>query len=231
MVAGGRQQEPEGRLTARPAQGVQVSGARGLQALGLDGGRDALLYVPEGLPLTQPLPLVVMLHGAGGEARHALAPLLDHADAHGLLLLAPESRRRTWDVILGGYGPDVAFIDRALTWVFGRYAVDPGRIVLEGFSDGASYALSLGLGNGDLFTHLLAFSPGFMAPAAQVGAPRIFVSHGDGDRVLPIDRCSQVIVPELRGAGYDVAYLEFHGPHTVPREVVGTALAWLEGTE
>lgn len=167
-MAGGR--ELEGRLTARPARGVQVSGARGLQALGLDGDRDALLYVPEGLPLTQPLPLVVMLHGAGGNARHALAPLLDHAEAHGLLL-APESRRRTWDVILGGYGPDVAFIDRALTWVFGRYAVDPAQVVLEGFSDGASYALSLGLGNGDLFTHLLAFSPGFMVPAAEVGAP------------------------------------------------------------
>lgn len=226
-----RGREQESRLTARPAQGVQVPGERGLQALGLDGDRDALLYVPAGVPLTAPLPLVVMLHGAGGNAQHALAPLQEAADAHGLLLLAPESRRRTWDVILGGYGPDVAFIDRALTWVFGRYAVDPGRIVLEGFSDGASYALSLGLGNGDLFTHLLAFSPGFMAPAAQVGAPRIFVSHGDGDRVLPIDRCSRVIVPQLRRAGYDATYLEFHGPHTVPQEVVRAALTWLEGTE
>jgi len=37
----------------------------------------------------------------------------------------------------------------------------------RGFSDGASYALSVGITNGDLFTHVIAFSPGFVAPARQ----------------------------------------------------------------
>jgi predicted esterase len=86
------------------------------------------------------------------------------------------------------------------------YAIDPARVAIGGFSDGASYALSLGLTNGDLFSHVLAFSPGFMAPAGQEGSPRIFVSHGTRDAVLPIDRCSRRIVPTLRRAGYDVAY-------------------------
>jgi predicted esterase len=40
-----------------------------------------------------------------------------------------------------------------------------------GFSDGASYALSLGLANGDLFTHVLGFSPGFMRVPRHVGRP------------------------------------------------------------
>ncbi|GAA5513169.1 hypothetical protein Dcar01_01895 [Deinococcus carri] len=204
-----------------------MPGERGLRHLEFGGRRDGLLYVPD-TELTHPLPLVVMLHGAGGNAQHGLAPLLPHADAHGLLLLAPESRSSTWDVIHGDYGPDVAFIEQALALVFERYPVDPARIVLEGFSDGASYALSLGVGNGDLFTHLLAFSPGFLVPAGQVGAPRIFISHGEGDRVLPIDRCSRVIVPRLRQAGYDVTYLEFAGPHMVPENIVEAALGWLE---
>src|SRR3712207_7974813 len=51
-----------------------------------------------------------------------------------------------------------------------------------GFSDGASYALSLGIPNGDLFTHLVAFSPGFAAPDGQRGHPRVFVGHGVDDR-------------------------------------------------
>jgi len=51
-------------------------------------------------------------------------------------------------------------------------------VAIQGFSDGASYALSLGLTNGDLFTHVIAFSPGFAAPAEQRGRPRIYVSHG-----------------------------------------------------
>jgi phospholipase/carboxylesterase len=35
-------------------------------------------------------------------------------------------------------------------------------VALGGFSDGASYALSLDLTNGDLFASLIAFSPGFI---------------------------------------------------------------------
>ena len=59
-------------------------------------------------------------------------------------------------------------MDQAVHHVFERYSIDPGRIGLAGFSDGASYALSLGVANGDLFTHIMAFSPGFMRPPAQV---------------------------------------------------------------
>jgi hypothetical protein len=71
-----------------------------------------------------------------------------------------------------------------------------------GLSDGASYALSLGLLNGDLFTHVIAFSPGFVAKGTRRGNPQVFVSHGLRDQVLPIDRCSRRIVRDLRGDDY-----------------------------
>ena len=217
-----------GRLLARPVRGraVPPEAPHGLHRLGLDEERDGLLYVPSGYTPERPAPLVLMLHGAGGNARHGLDPLLALADAAGLLLLAPDSRRETWDVIRSGYGPDSAFIDRALASAFARYAVDPTRVAAAGFSDGASYALSIGLINGDLFTHLIAFSPGFVAPGVQQGAPRLFISHGTRDEVLPIDVCSRRIVPRTRHAGYDVRYREFDGPHVVPPEIAGEALAW-----
>src|SRR5947209_3230289 len=158
-----KQAAREGRLLARPTSSSAAFGP-GLHSLDLASKRDAVLYVPAGLPRVQPAPLVLLLHGAGGNAQHGLALLHPLADAAGLLLLAPSSRGRTWDVILGSYGPDVAFLDEALTAVFARCAVDASHIAIGGFSDGASYALSLGLANGDLFTHVLAFSPGFMAP-------------------------------------------------------------------
>ena len=53
----------------------------------------------------------------------------------------------------------MAFIDRALQTTFRRFAVDAGRLALSSFSDGASYALSLGLTNGALFTHTIALDP------------------------------------------------------------------------
>jgi phospholipase/carboxylesterase len=129
-------------------------------------------------------------------------------------------------VLVGGYGPDVEFIDRALEWAFERLTLDTRRLAITGFSDGASYGLSLGLTNGDFFTHLIAFSPGFMAPANRRGKPPVFVSHGTRDRVLPIERCSRRIVPQLDRTGYRVRYREFDGPHTVPESIAREALRW-----
>ena len=169
---------------------------------------------------------MVSLHGAGGNAKHGLALLQDSADGTGFLLLAPSSLGRTWDVILEGYGPDVARLDRALEQTFSQYAVDPEHLAVAGFSDGASYALSLGMMNGDLFSHVLAFSPGFAAPNSQQGKPRFFVSHGTRDTVLPVARCSRKVVPQLERAGYAVDYHEFDGSHTVPEEVRRVAVAW-----
>ncbi len=193
----------------------------------LTAQRDTLLYVPEGYDPQRPAPLVMLLHGAGGTAERGLSLLQPFADEHGLLLVAPTSRASTWDILAEGrFGRDVALLDAALDRVFARYAIDPARLAIGGFSDGASYALSLGVGNGDLFTHVLAFSPGFVADLQRVGAPRIYVSHGMRDEVLPIDRCSRRIVPRMRRDGYDVRYVEFDGPHIVPDAVRRDAMAW-----
>ena len=99
-----------GRLTARPGA-VHSDNERGLLPLGLDGSRDGWLYVPATYNPDSPAPLVLMLHGAGGGGQGNLWPLRDMAEAAGMILLGPDSRRDTWDVIYGGYGPDVAFID------------------------------------------------------------------------------------------------------------------------
>jgi predicted esterase len=192
----------------------------------LGGESEGYLYVPAGYSTDQPTPLVLSLHGAGGNARHGLALLQGLADETGFLLLAPSAHQQTWDVIRGGYGPDVILIDKALEQTFSRYNVDPTHVAIGGFSDGASYALSLGIINGTLFSHVIAFSPGFMVPTGQEGAPRFFISHGTGDRVLPIDRCSRVIVPRLEKAGYNVRYQEFKGGHTIPENVSEEAVAW-----
>jgi len=216
-----------GRLRARPGPPPSHAAvSTGLRPLGLGSTRDGLLYVPAGYGELEKAPLALTLRGAGGDAPSGISHLLRLADAAGVVLLAPESRGRTWDVLMGGYGPDVEFIDRALEWSFDRLALDTRRLAMTGFSDGASYALSLGLTNGNLFTHLIAFSPGFMAPGDRRGQPPVFVSHGTRDRVLPIEHCSRRIVPQLDRAGYQVHYREFDGPHTVPESIAREALHW-----
>ena len=216
-----------GRLQARPGTPDQVPPPPGLHPLDPTSRRGGLLFVPAGHRPEVAAPVVVTLHGAGGDAAGGIASLRDLADGAGLVLVAPESRGSTWDVIGDDYGPDVAVIDQALGHVFARMTVDARRIAIEGFSDGASYALSLGLGNADLFTHCIAFSPGFVAEPARRGRLRAFVTHGVHDPVLPIDRCSRRIVTALRRDGYDVTYTEFDGAHVVPPDLARAAVAWL----
>ncbi|NIP59897.1 MAG: hypothetical protein GWM92_16420 [Gemmatimonadetes bacterium] len=221
-------QEEEGlpfRLTARPGDPT-TEPPSGLVSLGIGDSRDGLLYVPEGYDPALPPPLFVALHGAGGSAENwqSYPP---RAEDRNMVFLAIDSRGVTWDVIRGAYGPDVRFLNRALEHTFERCRIDPERIALGGFSDGATYALSLGLVNGDLFTHLVGYSPGFVVrPDPPAGEPTIFVSHGTDDPVLSVETTRSEIVPGLRDGGYDVTFLEFDGGHGVPSEISEQALDW-----
>jgi phospholipase/carboxylesterase len=200
--------------------------ARGAHDLGLGSDRDGLIYVPPGYKPGVSMPLVVMLHGAGGN-RDSARTRFPLADELGFIILAPDSRdERTWDELLGAFGPDEQFIGASLGYVFNKFSIDASRIALAGVSDGASYALSLGIGNGDIFSHLIAFSAAFVLPARVRGKPRIFVSHGTEDQVMPIDATGRDVVRRLKALGYDVTYREFKGGHTVPPEISREAFEW-----
>ncbi|HYJ71700.1 MAG TPA: phospholipase, partial [Actinomycetota bacterium] len=207
------------RRAASPSQ-TGFDGGRE-EPLGLAVERDGLLYVPDG---AEPgAPVLVFLHGATGTGRRHLRAVLAAADRYGVVLVAPDSRHPgTWDLIAERrFGPDVAFLDQVLDALVGQLDVDvdTSRLAIGGVSDGASYALALGLSNGDVFSTVLAFSPGFLVVPGAIGRPRVFVSHGTADTILPIDACSRSFVPVLRQAGYDVEYHEFDGGHTVPPPV------------
>jgi phospholipase/carboxylesterase len=224
-LRGGAADGGTGRLGVRVERDRRGHLQPGTSRLGLDRTRDGLLHVPVSAAPGEPTPLLVALHGAGADGAQMIDLLRDRADEQGMLLLAPDSQRSTWDLIARGeYGEDVRFLRRALQSLLRCRAVDPARTAVAGFSDGASYALSLGITNGDLFRHVLAWSPGFAALAARVSTPRVFVSHGTGDRVLPIDRCSRRLVPTLRDLGYDVDYREFSGGHEIPGDLLDAAL-------
>lgn len=214
----------DGRLKARPGAGVKTT-AQGTAALGLGSQRDAILQMPS-KAVSGPVPLMVLLHGAGGAGERILRRLGPAGDAAGIAMLAPDSRGPSWDAIRGDFDEDVAFLNRALEKVFQTVAVDPTRLSVGGFSDGATYGASLGLINGDLFTRVVAFSPGFVIPGTPYGKPRFFVSHGTNDPILPINRCGRVVVQMLRGRGYDVTFREFDGQHEIPETIAAEGMTW-----
>ena len=170
-----------------------------------------------------------MFHGAGGEANRVLPQLVPHARARRFLLLAPQSMFPTWDVVIGGHGPDLQRLERALSTVAAHFRLDPARLAFAGFSDGGSYALSLGLTNGDVASHVIGLSAGFMNTFTQAGAPRVFLGHGRADRQLPIETSAHPHAKRLLDSGYDLTLQPFDGDHVIVPWVVGRAIDFFLG--
>lgn len=218
--------QTQSRLKSRPNSRLSQESFVGLKPLGIAKRRDGYIYVPRNIIFSKPSPLIVMLHGAGGCGKNAILPLQELADHTQTILLAPDSRSVTWDFILEGYGPDVEFINQALSQVFSCFLIDEKHLGIAGFSDGASYALSLGMANGDLFSHILAFSPGWIAPDLHPDSPPIFISHGKADTVLDINHCSRPLFELLKKSKFNVSFKEFSGGHAVPESIVQEAFVW-----
>jgi phospholipase/carboxylesterase len=217
-----------------PAKSSTQTATAGLQKL---GGRNGLLYIPASR--AEPLPLLILLHKAGGSASEWFAgggSYASYADKGRFIILAPESPGPSWGTGPKSWSYDYLAINRALEEAFARCAIDRNRLAIAGFSDGASYALSLGLANGDVFSDIIAFSPGFIVRAHargrlgknnEVQIPLVYIAHGTADNVLPIASTSRIFVSSLRKNGYNVEFQEFSGGHHLSRQVVDQAMAWL----
>lgn len=222
-----------GRIVVPEKSSTQTTSA-GLQKL---SGRNGLLYVP--MNHAEPLPLLILLHKYGGSPKEWFADsesFAPYAEKGRFIILAPESPGISWGTGPKDWGYDYPAINRGLEEAFTRCAIDRNRLAIGGFSDGASYALSLGLANGDVFGYIVAFSPGFIVKAHargrlgrnnEVQIPVIYIAHGTADNVLPIASTSRIFASSLRKNGYKVEFQEFSGSHHVSRQVAARAMAWL----
>ena len=153
-----------------------------------------------------------------------------------MILLAPDAQRYTWDVIRDfrddqgtgkpRFGEDTLRVDAALKQAFEQFTIDPRRVAIGGFSDGASYALSLGPRNDAVFSHIMAFSPGGVAPFETAAHARVFISHGRQDPMLPFKNTAEGIVPGFRARGFDVTFETFNGVHDFRDAEIAKAMDW-----
>jgi phospholipase/carboxylesterase len=205
------------RLSARPSA-VERSLAPGTTRLRVDQ-TEIVAYLPASALARPRVPLMLFLHGALRTVEYFMDGFRPMADSTGVMVVMPYALRGTWDAVRATFGPDVSGIDAALGWAFRGVPVDPRSLALTGFSDGATYTLALGRANGDLFTRLVAYAPGFLLPVSTVGRPPIVISHGTADTVLSYQRTVDTIVPALREQGYPVDFRSFDGPHGVDGDV------------
>lgn len=220
---------PSGLITARPGVPTSTTATGLLDLPDNNAFSFGRYFVPSSYRPNTAIPLVLLLHDAGVKSETLLTPMSALAEEMGFALMAVDSRTYTWDIIVNGYyGIDRNFINRAMPGVFDRVYINPNKVAIAGFGDGASYALSLGIINGDLFKRIVAFAPGAIATGyTSVGTPDVFIAHGTRDTVLPITNTKNVIIPRLQAENHSVDFREFDGLHEIPANIMRDAAVWL----
>ncbi|MBI1199533.1 MAG: phospholipase [Phenylobacterium sp.] len=211
---------------SRPDTGV-------LQLAGEPGARGSVTaYAPETYSPDTPLPLIVALHGGSGNGAAFLWSWLRAARAGGAIVVAPTATGRTW--ALQGEDADTPMLARIVEAVAAQWAVDPGRILLTGMSDGGTFSYVSGLEPASPFTHLAPVSAAFHPMLTQFADPErlyglpIHIVHGALDWMFGIDMAREAR-DALSAAGAAVTYAEIDDlSHTWPREAGPMILDWLK---
>jgi polyhydroxybutyrate depolymerase len=140
------------------------------------------------------VPAVMMLHGFRDSAAGMVAypDLAASLGARGIALIAPDGRGGGWSV--PGAPPrerdDVAFLEAVLDDAAARFPVARERVILAGFSLGASMAWTLACRRGERFRGVVAVAGAFWDPIPESCAsptPRLVHIHGLADRTVPME--------------------------------------------
>ena len=242
------QTPPFGRLTVRPHD--MAAGTENMKAGvdTLDSLSDYFVYVPKNCVGKRRVPLVVYVHGGGWSSTMQLDAQRDLADKYGMILLLPNSvEPGAQDVFVGlqngqtvtepnpkgvtvkvvqSADTDVKGIDAAMKQVLRKYAIDPDKIAVMGFSNGGSYSLLLGRNNLDIFSRvggLSALYP-FYGSGPQNDKAMFLLSGGDAENMV---KTTLAVTQELRDEGRTVETVLALRGHIALREDDNYAWNWL----
>lgn len=204
------------------------------------GEHRGVLLTPSEIDPGREYPLVTVLHGAGRQDEMLVKACRNEPEARQMLFFVPRSLAPTWDLIAGDERPDLDFLGWAWDLIYRRYPVDAGRQALLGYSDGASYALSVGLSNPHLFRAVMGWAAGFLAldarrhagaeGAADARRPAVLLEYGTHDELFPYERVALPMRDQLVRMGYRVEFrTDQGGRHWPSGDFQPDALDWFQG--
>ena len=201
-----------------------------------NGKSRAFLLTPDEIDPARSYPLITVLHGAGRQDEQLSKLFRDEPERRQALFLIPRSVLPTWDLLTGMGRDDLDFLEYAYDLIYRRYPIDPERQALLGYSDGASYALSVGLSNAGVFSAVMGWAAGFEvidreAAASSPTKPRVLLEYGTHDPIFPFERIALPMRANLEQLGYTVEFRVDEGGKHWPSGTFHTeALDWFLGS-
>ena len=193
--------------TSTPAARPRAPSGDSVETLTNDGvERRYLLHVPTDLPADSAVPLVVVLHGAGGDPEEIEAGSGWNAlaDERRMVVAYPEGDGGDWNagaccgIAVREAHDDVGFLEAVIDHLDGFAQIDPERVVVVGHSNGGMMAYRLACDANAKVLGVASVSGTNMA-GCQPSHPLSFMEiHGTGDRVVPYKGGS---TPESDAAG------------------------------
>jgi len=191
------------------------------------GDPNPVIILPPNHGTDMPAPLIVAMHGYGGEAPEMADAWREAAAELGAIVIAPRAIRKvkgagySW-----GLTDEAEFLVlRAIDHVAARYKIDPERIVLMGFSQGAYLSLAIGLRNPERFCGVIPLCGGYHpivikeADRSAKRWPRFFLMAGDRDAGTPDMRKAAVDLEKF-GASVRIVVYKNTG-HQFPPDRIG----------
>jgi len=199
------------------------------------GPASGVLLTPEPFDPSRSYPLFTVFHGAGRRDELLVKACRAEPDRRQAFFFVPRSVEPTWDLIVGSTPVDLEFLEYAWDLIYRRYPIDPEQQGLIGYSDGASYALSLALSNPGTFEAVMAWAAGFVvldrSSLDSAGRKaRIYLEYGTHDSLFPFEQIAIPMRENLLRAGYDVTFsVDEGGRHMPSGSFQGEALDWFFG--
>ncbi len=190
----------------------------------------AYLLTPDEVDPERTYPLVTVLHGAGRQDEALAKAYRDEPQKRDAFFLIARSLGPTWDLISRNDRPDVEFLAWAYDLIWRRYPIDPYRQALLGYSDGASYALSIGLSNPGVFRAIMGWAAGFCVldpNAPEEPKPSVLLEYGTHDQVFSFEKIALPMRAQLEQRGYPLEFrVDEGGKHWPPTDFQQEALDW-----
>lgn len=171
------------------------------------------VFVPSSYDKSKAFPLIIALHGMGGDensyfASYGQGAFKVEAEKHGYIVACPKGRKPA-SMYIGDAEKDVMDV---LAEVRRAYNVDADRIYLTGHSMGGYGTWSVAMDHPDVFAALAPISGGANNPASMSKIAHIpqLIVHGDTDPTVPVER-SRVMVAEGKKLGTEIKYIEVPG--------------------